>query len=61
MNTKSKTFRNIAIFSFVAVICGWIGVGVNNLLGEPSNLERSGALIFIATPLLCTILLRLFG
>ena len=61
MNTKSKTFRNIAIFSFVAVICGWIGVGVNNLLGEPSNLESPGALIFIATPLLCTILLRLFG
>ena len=61
MNTKSKTFRNIAIFSFVAVICGWIGVGVNNLLGEPSNLEAPGALIFIATPLLCTILLRLFG
>ena len=61
MNTKSKTFRNVAIFSFIAVICGWIGVGVNNLLGEPSNLESLGALIFIATPLLCTILLRLFG
>jgi len=61
MNTKSKTLRNVAIFSFVAVICGWIGVGVDKLLGEPSNLESLGALIFIATPLLCTILLRLFG
>lgn len=61
MNTKSKTFRNVAIFSFIAVICGWIGVGVDKLLGEPSNLESLGALIFIATPLLCTILLRLFG
>jgi len=61
MRTNKKTFRNVAIFSFIAVICGWIGVGVNNLLGEPSNLESPGALIFIATPLLCTILLRLFG
>ena len=61
MKTNKKTFRNVAIFSFIAVICGWIGVGVNNLLGEPSNLESLGALIFIATPLLCTILLRLFG
>ena len=61
MNTKSKTFRNVAIFSFIAVICGWIGVGVDKLLGEPSNLESLGALTFIATPLLCTILLRLFG
>ena len=61
MKTNKKTFRNVAIFSFIAVICGWIGVGVDKLLGETSNLESLGALIFIATPLLCTILLRLFG
>ena len=61
MKTNKKTFRNVAIFSFIAVICGWIGVGVDKLLGGPSNLESLGALIFIATPLLCTILLRLFG
>lgn len=61
MKTNKKTFRNVAIFSFIAVICGWIGVGVDKLLGKPSNLESLGALIFIATPLLCTILLRLFG
>lgn len=61
MKTNKKTFRNVAIFSFIAVICGWIGVGVDKLLGEPSNLESPGALIFIATLLLCTILLRLFG
>ena len=61
MNTKSKTFRNVAIFSFVAVICGWVGVGVNKLLGQPSNLESLGTLIFIASPLLCMLLLRFFG
>ena len=61
MNTKSKTFRNVALFSLVAIACGWVGVGVDKLLGEPSNLESLGALIFIATPLLCMLLLRLFG
>lgn len=61
MNTKSKTFRNVTLFSLVAITCGWVGVGVNKLLGQPSNLESLGALIFIATPLLCMLLLRLFG
>lgn len=61
MNTKSKTFRNVALFSLVAITCGWVGVGVDKLLGQSSNLESLGALIFIATPLLCMLLLRLFG
>lgn len=61
MNTKSKTFRNVTLFSLVAITCGWVGVGVDKLLGQPSNLESLGALIFIATPLLCMLLLRLFG
>ena len=37
------------------------GVGIDMLLGEPSNLESLGALIFISSPILCMILLRLFG
>ena len=45
----------------VAISCGWIGVGVNQLLGEPSNLESLGSGIFIVTPIACVILLRLFG
>ena len=39
----------------------WIGVGVNQLLGEPSNLESLGSGIFIVTPIVCMILLRLLG
>jgi CAAX amino terminal protease family protein len=49
------------LFSFVAVVCGWVGVGVDKLLGQPSNLESLGALIFISSPILCMVLLRLFG
>jgi CAAX amino terminal protease family protein len=49
------------LFSFVAVVCGWVGVGGDKLLGQPSNLESLGALIFISSPILCMVLLRLFG
>ena len=61
MRTKKKTLRNIILFSLVAISCGWIGVGVNQLLGEPSNLESLGSGIFIASPIVCMILLRLLG
>ena len=37
------------------------GVGIDMLLGEPSTLDSLGALIFISSPILCMILLRLFG
>ncbi|MDO4771890.1 CPBP family intramembrane glutamic endopeptidase [Porphyromonas sp.] len=60
-NTNRITSRNISIFAFVTVICGWIGIGLDRLLGQPSGMESLGALIFIVTPLLCTILLRFFG
>ena len=61
MMTNRRTLRNIILFCFVAIICGWGGVGIDMLLGEPSNLESLGALIFISSPILCMILLRLFG
>ena len=61
MRINKKTLRNVILFSLVAISCGWIGVGVNQLLGEPSNLESLGSGIFIASPIVCMILLRLLG
>ena len=61
MRTNKKTLRNVTLFSLVAISCGWIGIGLNHLLGEPSTLESLGSGIFIATPIVCMILLRLFG
>ena len=61
MGTSKKTLRNVILFSLVAISCGWIGIGVNQLLGEPSNLESLGSGIFIASPIVCMILLRLLG
>ena len=61
MRTNKRTLRNVAIFSLVVIVCGWVGVGLDKLLGQPSNLQSLGALIFIATPIVCMILLRLFA
>jgi len=61
MKANKRTLRNVILFSFVAVVCGWVGVGVDKLLGQPSNLESLGALIFISSAILCMVLLRLFG
>ena len=61
MKDNKRTLRNVILFSFVAVVCGWVGVGIDKLLGQPSNLESLGALIFISSPILCMVLLRLFG
>ena len=61
MRTNKKTLWNVILFSLVAISCGWIGVGVNQLLGKPSNLESLGSGIFIASPIVCMILLRLLG
>lgn len=61
MKANKRTLRNVMLFSFVAVVCGWVGVGVDKLLGQSSNLESLGALIFISSPILCMVLLRLFG
>lgn len=61
MKANKRTLRNVILFSFVAVVCGWVGVGVDKLLGQPSNLESLGALIFISSPILCMVLLRLWG
>ena len=61
MKANKRTLRNVILFSFVAVVCGWMGVGADKLLGQASNLESLGALIFISSPILCMVLLRLFG
>lgn len=50
MKANKRTLRNVILFSFVAVVCGWVGVGVDKLLGQPSNLESLGVLIFISSP-----------
>lgn len=60
MKKQNLTLRNVVIFSFVAMICGWIGVWVDSFIPHQRSMESVGAAIFIATPLLTTLFLRLF-
>ena len=61
MRTDKRTLRNVALFSLVVIVCGWVGIGLDKLLEQPSNLQSLGALIFMSTPIVCMILLRLFA
>lgn len=58
-----RTQRNLAVFSAVAVGCGWVGVGLDALLGIPSDTPSGspGLPIFIVTPMLTGLALRGLG
>ena len=54
-----NTIRNLIIFSIFAIGCGWVA----QMLNDPSlpTDQQSGTLIWLATPLLISMLLRAFG
>nr|WP_314561453.1 CPBP family intramembrane glutamic endopeptidase [uncultured Capnocytophaga sp.] len=66
MKNKSRTIRNLCIFIFVALSCGWVGVWVDSLTGETAgdfsdtSSGTSGMGIFIIAPVLTWLLLRAF-
>jgi membrane protease YdiL (CAAX protease family) len=57
---RQKTIKNLIVFIFIALTCGWLGVALNNLMDEPHE-ESLGMLIFISAPLLTVLLLRVFA
>ena len=57
---KSITVRNICIFSVVVLAVGWVGHGLDMVMGNPSS-ESLGMLFWIIAPLLVCILLRAFA
>jgi membrane protease YdiL (CAAX protease family) len=57
----NKNKRNIIIVIIAAVASGWLGVGLNHLMGQPQSLDSLGALIWLVTPALTGIILRIFG
>ena len=66
MRNQIQTIRNLCLFIFVALSCGWIGVWVDSLTGETTgdfsdtSNGTSGMGIFIVAPLLTWLLLRAF-
>lgn len=64
MNIKTqnnrKTVRNLTIFIIPVLVSGWLGRGLDVLMGNPSA-ESLGMLVWIITPLGVTLLLRTFA
>lgn len=57
---RRRTTRNLAIFTVVVLLCGWIGRGLDALTNaEPG--QGIGQLVWIVTPLLTALLLRAFA
>jgi len=57
---KNFTVRNIIIFSIAVLSIGWIGHGLDVLMGNPAS-ESLGMLLWIITPLAACLLLRAFA
>lgn len=64
MNIQSHssriTVRNLVIFIIVVLSIGWIGRGLDILMGNPAS-ESLGMLLWIITPLGASLLLRAFA
>ena len=69
MNDTNRVKRNIIIFTIFSTACGWIGYLVDKLSGQAhyenvgtmAGEEPFGMLIWLVSPLICTILLCTFG
>lgn len=58
----NKVVRNIIIVSLFTVGGGWLGIWLNNVTGNTMPpMQSLGALVWLATPALSGILLRIFG
>ena len=58
---NNKIIRNICIFIFVALTCGWVGVLIDKQAAPQPEGETLGILVWLILPLIAAILLRLFG
>ena len=70
MNDINKIKRNMVIFTIFITICGWTGYLIDKLTGQAhyenigtvtGNNGSPGLLIWLVSPLICTIILRTFA
>jgi membrane protease YdiL (CAAX protease family) len=60
LQTKQQTIRHMVVFSVVVVVSGWLGLGVDLLLGTSAT-QGPGELIWLVLPLGTVLLLRTFA
>lgn len=69
MNDIGRIKRNIILFAIFSTVCGWAGYGIDKLadkahyenIGTMAGEEPLGMLIWLISPMICTIMLRSFG
>ena len=59
--TRKRTIRNLAIFTVVITVVGWLAPGVDALIGATSPEESLGMLIWVIAPVGTSLLLRAFA
>lgn len=57
---KTTTIRNLTIFTILVIASGWIGRGLDILMGNPSK-DSLGMLLWLIIPLVVSLLLRAFA
>ena len=57
----NKTIRNIGIFIFVSLSCGWLGLFIDKIIEPQPDEESLGMGIWLVLPLVATLLLRIFA
>ena len=58
--SNRTTIRNLVIFTTIVLGIGWIGRGLDVMMGNPST-EGLGILLWLITPLVVSLLLRAFA
>jgi membrane protease YdiL (CAAX protease family) len=58
--SNRTTIRNLVIFTTIVLGIGWVGRGLDLMMGNPST-EGLGILLWIGTPLVASSLLRAFA
>lgn len=57
---KTKTVRNILIFTIIVILSGWLGVLVDKVIPDQPDGDTLGMGIWLVLPLLAVIILRTF-
>ncbi len=58
MNYEKREKVHLIVFIIVALVIGWVGVQLNNLLGQEQAVESLGSLVWLVTPLFLSIIIR---
>jgi hypothetical protein len=58
---RKRTIRNLVIFAFVTLSCGFIGIALDRLSPPPTPMQGLGALVWLVSPLVANLILRAVG